>query len=423
MKNTGPLMAIAAAIAVVIAIVLAVSIDGGGDTGVAADPTTSTTAAVAEPTSSPVADAPQVTVTEFDRSQLPEDLDIVSREWTTDFSRTTIEYDELLIGIRSLPIRDRIPPIDDPRFEPAVDGQHIADREPGLALDIGGDARFYPLSILTAHEIVNDVVGGRPVAVTFCPLCNSAIAFDRIFEGEELRFGVSGLLRNSDLVMWDNRTESLWQQLTGEGLIGEHAGDQLTFLPSAITSFEDFKRKYPEGLVLDADQGFGRRYGFNPYVGYSSRSTPYGFFDQSDLDDRFPALERVVNVTIGDTAKAYPFSVISANPTVNDTVAGTDIVVFWGGDTADALDAGEIILAESIGTGIAFSRVVHGKVLTFSATGEDTFLDAETGSQWDLNGTALTGPLAGSQLDPIVHGNEFWFAWAAFNPDAEVYGS
>jgi hypothetical protein len=223
--------------------------------------------------------------------------------------------------------------------------------------------------------------------------------------------------------MWDNRTESLWQQLTGEGLIGAHAGGQLTFVPSAITSFEDFKRKYPQGLVLDADQGFGRRYGYNPYVGYSSRSAPYPFFDQNDLDDRFPALERVVNVTIGETAKAYPFSVIATNPAVNDTVAGTDIVVFWGGDTADALDAGEIVLAEGIGTGIAFNRVVDGQTLTFTATGTDTFVDTETGSEWDLNGTALTGPLTGSQLDPIVHGNEFWFAWAAFNPEAEVYGA
>ena len=389
MRNTGPLIAVGAAIVVVIAIIVAVSLNGGGDSDAAVASTTSAPPA-SGPTSTTSDTPPEVTVSEFDRSQLPEDLDLVSQEWITDFSRTTIEFDELLIGIRSIPIRDRIPPIDQPAFEPAVDGQHIADREPGLALEIGGDARFYPLSILTAHEIVNDVVGGQPVAVTYCPLCNSAIVFDRIFDGDELRFGVSGLLRNSDLVMWDNRTESLWQQLTGEGLIGEHAGAQLTFVPSAITSFEDFKRKYPDGIVLWPDQGFGRRYGYNPYVGYSSRSAPYGFFDQADLDDRFPALERVVNVTIGDTSKAYPFSVISTNPAVNDTVADTDIVILWGGDTADALDAGEIVLAEGIGTGIAFNRVVGEQILTFTATGEDTFVDAETGSTWDLNGTALT---------------------------------
>jgi hypothetical protein len=406
-------VATGAGLGVALAIVLVITL-GGSDT----DAPPATTAAQ---TASPTTTSSEITVTEFDRSKLPADLDTVSQDWTTDFSRTTIEYEELLIGISALPIRDRIPPIDDPDFDPVSEATHVAGREPGLSLDIDGDARFYPLSILTAHEIVNDVAGGTPVAVTFCPLCNSAIVFDRVFEGRELRFGVSGLLRNSDLVMWDNATESLWQQLTGEGLVGEFAGSQLDFVPSAITSFDDFRRKNPDGRVLGPDQGFGRRYGYNPYVGYSSRSAPFGFFDQADLDDRFPALERVVNVTVHGTAKAYPFSVIESARAVNDAVGGVDIVVLWGGDTADALDAGQIALAAGIGTGIAFDRTVEGRALTFTADGDGIFVDAETGSQWDLNGTALAGPLMGTQLAPVVHGNEFWFAWAAFNAGAEVY--
>ncbi len=418
MKRFGPLIAITG-IAVAVAIILAVTLDRG--TGESSAPTTSPAAPTTAP-DAPTTEAPGVTAPDFDRSQLPVDLEIVSQEWITDFSRTTIAYDELLIGIRALPIRDRIRPIDDPKFNPVSNRDHVADREPGLSLEIDGDARFYPLSILTAHEIVNDVVGGQPVAVTYCPLCNSAIVFDRIFGGQELRFGVSGLLRNSDLVMWDNITESLWQQLTGEGLIGQFAGSQLTFLPSAITSFGDFTRKHPGGQVLGPDQGFGRNYGFNPYTGYSSRSTPFGFFDQDNLDDRFPALERVVNVTVDGTAKAYPFSVMETARVANDTVAGVDIVVLWGGDTADALDTTEIAQATGVGTGIAFDRTVDGQALTFTANGDDTFTDAETDTQWDLNGTALVGPLTGTQLAPVVHGNEFWFAWAAFNPDAEVYG-
>ena len=418
---TRPLIAITAGMVAAVAIVLAVTLGGGDDGDAVAATTPASTTTTAAP-GSPTTSTPEVTVTDFDRSQLPPDLNTVSQDWTTDFSRTTIDYSELLIGIRAVPIRDRIPPIDSPDFDPAAGAEHVADREPGLSFELDGDARFYPLSILTAHEIVNDVVAGRPVAVTYCPLCNSAIVFDREFEGQELRFGVSGLLRNSDLVMWDNVTETLWQQLTGEGLIGEFAGSQLSFLPSAITSFEDFKRKYPAGQVLGPDQGFGRSYGFNPYTGYSSRSTPFGFFDQNNLDDRFPALERVVNVTIDDTAKAYPFSIIEPAGVANDTVAGTDVVILWGGDTADALDTAEIASAAGIGTGIAFNRTVDGRVLTFSANGDDTFIDSETGSVWDLNGTALDGALTGTQLEPVVHGNEFWFAWAAFNPDAEVYG-
>ena len=417
MKRIAPL-AVGAALMIGAAIVVAVAAGNGEEAAAGSSvPPTTIQATQSETTQ------PEVTVNAFDRSQLPRDLEAVSEGWKTDFSRTTIGFDELAIGIRSVPIRDRIPPIDQPVFERAAASEHVADREPGLALELNGDARFYPLSILTAHEIVNDVVGGQAVAVTFCPLCNSAIVFDRVFEGRQLRFGVSGLLRNSDLVMWDDVTESLWQQLTGEGLIGRFAGSQLTFLPSAITSFEDFTRKYPEGSVLGPDQGFGRQYGYNPYVGYSSRNAPYESFFQQDLDDRFPALERVVNVTVGATSKAYPFSLIEAAGAVNDAVGGTDVVILWGGDTADALDAGEIQAAAGIGTGIALLRTVDGQALTFTANGNDRFTDSETGSEWDLNGTALTGSLAGTQLEPVVHGNEFWFAWAAFNPNGAVYGS
>jgi hypothetical protein len=401
----------AIAIALLAGIAVAASL-GGGDT-IAASSTS--------PPRSTTASQPEVTVADFDRSQLPRDLATVSEDWITDFSRTTIGFDELAIGIRSLPIRDRIPPIDSPVFVPAAEADHVAEREPGLSLDLNGDARFYPLSILTAHEIVNDVVGDRPVAVTFCPLCNSAIVFDREVDGRQLRFGVSGLLRNSDLVMWDDITESLWQQLTGEGLIGRFAGTQLVFVPSAITSFSDFARKYPDGLVLGPEQGFGRQYGYNPYVGYSSRSAPYESFFAGELDDRFPALERVVNVTVGESATAYPFSVLEAAGVINDSVGGTAIVVLWGGDTADALDAGEIPNAVAIGTGIAFDRTIDGQTLTLSPNGDDTFTDAETGSRWDLNGTALTGQLTGAELEPVVHGNEFWFAWSAFNPEGNVY--
>ena len=288
-------------------------------------------------------------------------------------------------------------------------------------MELNGDARFYPLSVMTAHEIVNDVVGGQPVAVTYCPLCNSAIVVDRNVDGRVLRFGVSGLLRNSDLVMWDDVTESLWQQLTGEGLVGEFAGEQLVFLPSSIKSYGDYKTQYPDGLVLGPDQGFGIAYGFNSYVGYSSRTSPYGPFFREELDDRYPALERVVNVTIGEVAKAYPFSVASEEGAINDTVNGTPVVVFAGGDTADNLDSRDISDGAAIGTGIAFNRTIDDETLTFLPHDALSFEDVETGSIWDLNGTAIDGPMAGASLEQVVHGNEFWFAWAAFNQGADVY--
>ena len=215
MNRFGVAIALTAAIVVVGAIAAAVLSNGGSEQAATAPETT-----VATPTT---ADAGGVVPEPFDRDDLPADLEFVSRDWITDFSRTTIAYDELLIGIQATPIRDRIAPIDNPVFEAASSAGHVDGLEPGLSLTVNEDARFYPLSILTSHEIVNDVVGGQPVAVTFCPLCNSAIVFDRVVDGKELRFGVSGLLRNSDLVMWDNDTESLWQQLTGEGIVGASA--------------------------------------------------------------------------------------------------------------------------------------------------------------------------------------------------------
>lgn len=416
MKNRGPLIGVGVAAGVIVLASVIFSLAGGSDGSPAAGPTT-----VASPTTNPPGSTPGTSPVEPKNVEVPSNIRAISEDWITDFSKTTIDFNELIIGIQAIPIRDRIRPIDDPRFEPISNIEFVADQEPGLALEINGDARFYPLSVMTSHEIVNDVVGDEPVAVTYCPLCNSAIVIDRNVDGRVLRFGVSGLLRNSDLVMWDDATESLWQQLTGEGLVGEFAGTQLTFVPSAIKSYGDFKAQYPEGIVLGPDQGFGFEYGFNAYRGYSSRTEPFGPFFQEELDDRYPALERVINVTIDNVAKAYPFSVASEERAINDTVNGTPVVIFAGGETADNLDTGVIRDGAPIGTGIAFSRVVDGDVLTFGAHDALTFEDVETGSIWDLNGTATSGPLAGTTLEPVVHGNEFWFAWAAFNQGADVY--
>jgi hypothetical protein len=232
---------------------------------------------------------------------------------------------------------------------------------------------------------------------------------------------VSGLLRFSDLVMWDSTTESLWQQITGEAIVGDLAGTQLELLPSAIIGWDEFQTSFPDGRVLSRQTGFERRYGINPYVGYSSSSRPFLF--DGEIDDRFPALERVVGVTIGDADKAFPFSVISGPRVVNDTVAGVPVTIFWGSDTADALDTLDIAEGRAVGTAIAFDRRVGSDVLTFTANGDDTFTDAETGSTWNLLGRATDGPLAGEQLDTVVHRNDFWFAWAAFNEGDPVYGT
>jgi len=356
--------------------------------------------------------------------ELPPNLSIVVSPWPTNWAKRSIELDELLVGIGALDPRDLIRPIDEPIYEDVSSAAvWLEDPEQGILLEVAGEAIFYPIRILISHEIVNDQRGEVPFSLTYCPLCNTAAAFDRRVDGQVLRFGVSGLLRNSDLVMWDDATTSLWQQINGEAIVGDFTGTQLEFLPTALIRWADFRENHPDGDVLSKESG-PFDYGTNGYVGYTSRSAPFGnFFNSDELDERFEALSRVVGVRVDDATKAYPFSTISPIGAVNDELNGTPLAIWWGApDTADALDDRRVADGRAIGTGIAFVREVDGQVLTFTANGDDTFTDTETGTTWNLLGRALDGPLAGTELEKALHQNEFWFAWSAFNQGAPVYG-
>ncbi len=208
------------------------------------------------------APAPTMATTIIMGDDRPPQLKRLTESWNTDWTRHTIRYDEILSGG---PPRDGIPAIDDPKFV-SIDeaAEWLEEQEPVVALEVKGAARAYPLQILTWHEIVNDAIAGAPVAVTFCPLCNSAVVFDRRHDNRTLEFGVSGLLRNSDLIMYDRQTESLWQQFTGESIAGEMAGEMLTWLLASIISFADFRETYPNGQVLSRDTGYNRSYGTIP---------------------------------------------------------------------------------------------------------------------------------------------------------------
>ncbi|MFP4437805.1 MAG: DUF3179 domain-containing protein [Chloroflexaceae bacterium] len=343
-----------------------------------------------------------------------------SANWQTNFARHSVPFDEIMSGGVG---RDGIPSIDAPEFVSNTEAQEwLADNEPVIALAIDGDARAYPLQILTWHEIVNDTVGDVPVAVTFCPLCNSAIVFDRRVAGEVYEFGVSGLLRNSDLVMYDRTSESLWQQFTGEAIIGDLTGTQLTFLPSSLISFADFQAAYPEGQVLSQDTGFNRRYGVNPYTNYDAGGgTPFLF--DGEIDERLPAMERVVAVTLtnadGTTVDiAYPFSQLTEAGVINDTEH--NLVVFHLPGTSSALGATRIAEGADVGAAGVFDPRLDDQTLTFRREGA-TIVDEQTGSTWNILGEATSGALEGRQLTPIIHGNHFWFAWAAFHPDRLVH--
>lgn len=312
--------------------------------------------------------------------------------------------------------RDGIPPLDNPPF----DNQQIADlwlqpQSPVIVVQIGSVARAYPLAILTRHEIVNDLLDDTPIAVTFCPLCNSAIVFDRRVGGDTLRLGVSGFLRNSDLIMWDDKTQSWWQQFTGEGIVGTYTGELLNIAPSRVVGYKAFKEQYPDGGVLSTQ---GRNYGTNPYVGYDS-GQPFLF--AGNVDSCLFATERVLGVKLNNKTIAYPFENLSSEIVINDRVGGTDIVVFWQPGSVSALDQAEIDSSKDVGMAGLFERTLNDKILTFSVD-NGVLKDDQTDSTWNIFGTALSGEHQGSQLQQINAFPHFWFAWAAFYSDTEIYG-
>ena len=340
------------------------------------------------------------------------------RQFTTDFSKHTIPYSDILSGG---PPKDGIPAIDNPIFISVDEAdQFLDDLEPVIFLKIGEEARAYPLQILTWHEIVNDVVGGNPVTVTFCPLCNTAIAFDRNFDGQVLDFGTTGRLRFSNLIMYDRQSETWWQQATGEGIAGEYTGQQLTFLPASIIGWGEFKGNFPEGQVLSRETGFQRDYGRNPYAGYDNINNSPFLFRGPETPGVLPAMARVLTVELNSDAVAYPYEVLQEQGAINDTLAESEIVIFWQPGTASALDASRIAEGQDVGAGVSFSREVDGQILTFSYDGEK-ITDDQTDSEWDVFGRAVSGELAGTQLEPIVSVNHFWFSWAAFKPETRVY--
>lgn len=346
-------------------------------------------------------------------------LQSLTADWNTDWALRTISTDEILSGG---PPRDGIPPIDNPTFEtPESAAEWLQGNEPVISVEINGEARAYPLQIMTWHEIVNDELGGTPILVTFCPLCNSAIVFDRHVDGEIFDFGTSGLLRNSDLIMYDRQTESLWQQFIGEGIVGEKAAVRLEFIPSLLISFDDFVAQHPDGEILSVDTGFNRQYGRNPYAGYDTiGSNPFLF--NGVVDGRLAATERVITVAAEDIGidVAYPLSVLTAAGVINDRQGETDIAVFHDPGTSSALGASQISEGDDVGAAGVYSPLVNGETLSFEKA-DDQIVDSQTGSVWNIHGVAIDGELAGTQLEPIIHANHFWFAWAAFKPDTIIY--
>ncbi len=281
----------------------------------------------------------------------------------TDFQNTSVAYDEILFGG---PGKDGIPAVSDPSFVPVQEETEVQDREPVIALEVNGATpRAYPIRYLLIHEIVNDVIGNVPVAVTFCPLCNSGITFDRRieFEGRQmtLSFGVSGMLRHNDMVMYDHQTESWWQQAVGTAILGDLNGVELTSLPGWMESWAEFKARNPDGLVMEPPRGRGR-YGITPYVGYDSADIPFGF--SGDLPQNgVPALARVVRV--GN--RAWPIARIAET----GELVEHGVRITWMSGQASAVDSFALAEGRDVGSIRVFDastggNLVHDVIFAFA---------------------------------------------------------
>jgi len=295
------------------------------------------------------------------------------REWPrTDFSKTAIDFDEIMSGG---PPKDGIPAIDKPQFKDVSQISDLGDQEPVIALKLNNEAKAYPLRILMWHEIANDTIGGVPVTVTYCPLCNAAVVFDRRVDGKVLDFGVSGKLRHSDMIMYDRQSESWWQQFVGRGIVGEMTGVELKRLPARVIPFSAFKASYPNGKVLVASSPNARRYGENPYVKYDSSENP--FLYRGRYDGPGQPLSYVVAVEkdawlLEDLRKA-------------GVIEHGDLRLAWQEGMNSALDA---------------SRVDQGR---------------------DIGFVTVQRKSADGQYEDIPYDTTFAFAFKAFHPDGRIH--
>ncbi len=279
-----------------------------------------------------------------------------------DLSKTDVPADDILSGG---PGRDGIPAILQPEFDRASDATWLAPSDRVLSIEIDSDARAYPIRILNWHEIVNDAVGGVPVVISFCPLCGTGMAFDRRVGDRTLTFGVSGLLYNSDVLMYDRETESLWSQIMMKAVSGRMRGKVLRLLPLDQTTFADFKARHPSGKVLSTRTGHVRDYARSPYSDYAY--SPLIYFPISHRDERLSTKEPVAGIVVGDRARAYPIRQLKwASRRFQDRVGDTVIMIEYNPE-ADLMSARD------------------------------------------------------SSGNPIPVVRAFWFAWAAFHPETEIY--
>jgi uncharacterized protein DUF3179 len=313
----------------------------------------------------------------------------------------TVPLDQIVSGG---PPPDGIPSIDSPKFITVNDAdKFLADSDKVVGININGDIKAYPLQILVWHEIVNDKVGGTLVAVTYCPLCFTNQVFNRTVNNAILQFGTSGKLYNSNLVMYDRSSKSLWSQAMGEGIVGNYAGIKLQKLPFDVAYWKDWKQLYPQSKVLSKDTGSPRPYGADPYADYYG--SPDILFPISNRDNRLGLKEIVVGLQNDGLNKAYKMIDIEKLKVINDQLNNKSVILF----------SLYPLMAR------AFNSSIDGHTLTFQYNFSNKFTDKQTGSQWDFEGMSINGPLKGKQLLRLPFDEGYWFEWSAFYPTTKIY--
>ena len=301
------------------------------------------------------------------------------------------------------PPKDGIPSIDDPTFATVSDAHFVSDSDTVIGLEINGEAKAYPLFIMVWHEIVNDKVGGVPVAVTYCPLCYTNQVFERKINGTEVEFGTSGKLYNSNLVMYDRLTDSYWSQALGKAIVGELTGSELKIIPFDVITWGDWIKIHPDTKVLTTDTGHLRSYGVDPYGNYYTE--PGIIFPVEHQDDRLHPKEIILGFNELDVYKAFKQNDVESEKVINDNLSNHPILLVS-------------IFPENAR---AFERIIDGELLEFDYV-NDKIIDLQTNSEWNYDGLSISGPLEGSQLTRLPFNPGFWFEWVAFHPDTEVYG-
>jgi Protein of unknown function (DUF3179) len=317
---------------------------------------------------------------------------------------TSIVPPELIVS--GGPPADGIPSIDKPKFLQVRKAEEfLDDSDLVVGLNINGDVRAYPLQILVWHEIVNDKVGGIPVAVTYCPLCFTNQVFNRTMnDGQILEFGTSGKLYNSNLVMYDRTTKSLWSQAMGQGLVGKFVGVKLERIPFDVAYWKEWKQLYPDSDVLSTDTGSARPYGADPYGDYYTNGDV--LFPVSNSDDRLGLKEIVIGLENNGQYRAYKLQEVENKKVINDQINGKPIAL---------LSLHPFMVR-------AYDPLIDGQVLKFSYNAKDqNFVDTRTGSLWNFEGKAISGQMKGKQLTRLPFDEGFWFEWVAFHPKTEIY--